>query len=342
MKTIQKLFNVNEVVAKSISVVYKSVHFRELDSHISLLINFSKKIEIRMGVISAEDEPDEDLYQELQNQEARDIEKNLTKKDLNQSMFLQFILLFTGTKLNTLLTGSSVEKYKMKKKLNSLFHTINKFLPESQKLVANDIEFIQVFPSLFESGFFKKISKYFFHVVKPCTRKISSPESIFGVIVGLSLQNKNLIRNSLVKLIGGKIKKTYLNGLFGFIVNDPSLEKDMRAVMKKMNLNSNLGLSLVELVTEDTERDKYNAALSICKDYCTASRRVSALVAMFKKDLSNIRIISERLDVDTDIMSAVLACATKRLDLLNENFKILSFKLGINNTFALRSILSIA
>ena len=63
---------------------------------------------------------------------------------------------------------------------------------------------------------------------------------------------------------------------------------------------------------------------------------------MFKKDLSNIRIISERIDVDTDIMSAVLACATKRLDLLHENFKVLSFKLGINNTFALRSILSIA
>ena len=112
--------------------------------------------------------------------------------------------------------------------------------------------------------------------------------------------------------------------------------------MKKVNLNSNLGLSLVELVTDSTERDKYNAALNICKKYCTASRRVSALVAMFKKDLSNIRIISEKLDLDTDMISAVLACATKRIDLLKENFKMLSYKLGINNTHALRSILSIA
>ena len=342
VKTLQKLFNVDEDVAKSLSVIYKSVHLKELDSHIALLINLSKKIEIRMGVVNSQDKPDADLYQELQNQEAKDLEKNMTKKDLNQSMFLQFILLFTGTKLDTLLTGNNVEKYKMRKKLNSLFYTINKFLPESQKLIANDIEFSQIFPSLFESGFFKKISKYFFHVVKPCTRPITGPESIFGVIVGLSLQNKNLIRNSLVRLIGKEIKTTYLHGVFGFIVNDPSLEKDMRAVMKKMNLNSNLGLSLVEIITDDTARDKYNAALSICKDYCTAARRVSALVAMFKKDLSNIRIISERLDVDTDTMSAILACATKRLDLLHENFKILSFKLGINNTYALRSILSIA
>jgi antitoxin component of RelBE/YafQ-DinJ toxin-antitoxin module len=63
---------------------------------------------------------------------------------------------------------------------------------------------------------------------------------------------------------------------------------------------------------------------------------------MFKKDLSNIRIISEKLDFDSDIMSAVLACATKRIDLLQENFKTLSYKLGINNTFALRSLLNIA
>ena len=341
VKTFQKIFNVNECTAKTLSVVYKAVYQKELDSLLTVLINLSKKVEIKMGILNSEDTPNADLYEENQNQEIKNIEKTLTKKDLNQSMFLQFMLLFTGTKLNTLLTSSSVDKYKMMKKLNSLFFTINKFLPESQKLVANDIDFSQVFPSLFESGFFKKISKYFFHVVTPITKAIKTPESIFGVIVGLSLQNKNLIRNSLVKLVGSEIKKTYLNGIFGFIVNDPSLEKDMRAVMKKININSNLGLSLVELITDSNERDKYNAALSICKNYCTAARRVSALVALFKKDLSNIRIISERIDVDTDIMSAVLACATKRLDLLNENFKILSFKLGINNTFAFRSILSI-
>ena len=341
VKTFAKLFNINDSVAKSISAVYKSVHNKELDSHFSLLITLSKKIEIKMGRMSSHEEPDDDYHQELQNQEAREIERTLTKKDLNQSMFLQFFILFTITKLNGLLQTTTVEKFKMKKKLSNLFSTINKFLPEQQKLVANDISFPQVFPSLFESGFFKKISKYFFHVVAPYMTPIKSPESIFGIITGLSLQNKNLIRNSMLKLVGSKIKVKYLNGVFGFIVNDPNLEKDMRTVMKKMNLSPSLGLGLVELVTDDTERDKYNAALSICKNYCTAARRVSALVALFKKDLSNIRVISERLDVDTDLISIILACATKRLDLLHENFKVLSRKLGINNSFALKTILYI-
>lgn len=342
VKAFQKLFNVNELVGKTLTAVYKSVHSKELDSHFSLLITFSKRIEIKMGEWAEDDEyPDTDVYQELQNKETKEIEKSLTKADLNQSMFLQFFLLFTITKLNTLLLTSNVEKYKLQKKLNNLFFTINKFLPEQQKLVANDIAFTEVFPSLFESGFFKRVSKYFFHVVMPITKPLKRPESIFGVISGLSLQNKNLIRSSLIQLVGTEIKPQFLNGIFGFIVNDPTLEKDMRAVMKKCNLNANLGLSLVELITDDTQRDKYNAALSICKNYCTAARRVSALVAMFKKDLSNIRVISERLDLDSDIISAVLACATQRLDLLHENFKVLSHKLGINNTFALKMILSI-
>ena len=324
------------------SIVYRSVANKDIETHLSLLLNLSKKIEIKLGVSNSIDKPDDDFFEEAQNQEANDIDKSLSYKDINQSIFLQFLLLFTGTKLNTLLTTSVIEKYKMQKKLNTLFMTINKFLPKSQKLMSSAIEFDQVFPSLFESGFFKKLSKYFFHNVEPITKAINRPESIFGIIVGLSLQNKNLIRNSLVKLIGPEIKPKFINGVFGFIVNDPSQEKDMRAVMKKVNLNPSLGLSLVELVTDSTERDKYNAALSVCKKYCTASNRVSALVAMFKKDLSNIRVVSEKLDLETDIMSAVLACATQRIDLLKENFKTLSYKLGINNTFALRSILSIA
>jgi len=345
VKAFQKLFNVDSVIAKALTAVYKSVHSKELDSHLSLLINFSKHIEVKMRESRNDDAPDTypdtDLYQELQNKEAKMIEKNLSKADLNQSMFLQFFLLFTITKLNTLLINSNLEKYKLQKKLHNLFFTINKFLPEQQKLVANDIGFTEVFPYLYERGFFKKVSRYFYHIVMPITKPLNRPESVFGVICGLSLQNKDLIRSSLIQLIGPEIKPQFLNGIFGFIVNDPTLEKDMRAVMKKCNLNSNLGLSLVELITDDTERDKYNAALSICKNYCTAARRVSALVAMFKKDLSNIRVISERLDIDTDIISAVLACATQRLDLLNQNFKVLSRKLGINNTYALKMILSI-
>jgi hypothetical protein len=262
-KIFEKIFNVHENVAKTFSAVFRSVSNKDLESHLTVLINLSRKIEIKLGIIGTKDVTDKDLYEELQNQETKEIEKSLNKEELDQSFFLQFILLFTGTKLNTLLTTSVIEKYKMLKKLNNLFYNINKFLPESQKLLVNDIDFDQVFPSLFESGFFKKISKYFFHKVTPYIEPITKPEAIFGIIVGLSLQSKNLIRNSLIKLIGPEIKKKFINGVFGFIVNDPSQEKDMRAVMKKCNLNSNLGLSLVELVTDATKRDKYNAALSI-------------------------------------------------------------------------------
>lgn len=262
-----KLLNLDLSLAKTINAVYKAVAHKDLETYISVLLNLSKRIKVRLGVMHDKDSPDDDLTEKNQNQELKDVENSLSQAEKDQAIFLQFTLLFTSTKLNYLLTQTKVEKYKMQKKLNNLFNTINTFLPESQKLVMSAIQFDEVFPSLFQSGFFKKIAKYFFHKVKPFTKAIAKPEAILGVIVGLSLQNKNLIRTSLVSLIGKEIKEKYINGVYGFIVNDPTQEKDMRSVIKKINLNSQLALNIVEIVSEDFNGDKFNAAYSICKKY---------------------------------------------------------------------------
>ena len=119
----KNLLDVDEKVAKTVSIVYRSVANKDIETHLSLLLNLSKKIEIKLGVSNSIDKPDDDFFEEAQNQEANDIEKSLSYKDINQSIFLQFLLLFTGTKLNTLLTTSVIEKYKMQKKLNTLFMT---------------------------------------------------------------------------------------------------------------------------------------------------------------------------------------------------------------------------
>ena len=119
----KNLLDVDEKVAKTVSIVYRSVANKDIETHLSLLLNLSKKIEIKLGVSNSIDKPEDDFFEEAQNQEANDIEKSLSHKDINQSIFLQFLLLFTGTKLNTLLTTSVIEKYKMQKKLNTLFMT---------------------------------------------------------------------------------------------------------------------------------------------------------------------------------------------------------------------------
>jgi hypothetical protein len=215
-------------------------------------------------------------------------------------------------------------KFKVQKKLSYLYQEINKFLPESQKLLPTSIKPEQAISSLFESGFFKKISKYFFHEVKKYTEPIENPECIFGIIMGLSLQNKHLIKNSLISLLGNDIKSTYIDGVFSIIINDPQQEKEIRGVLKKLKLDWQLALGLIELTSDDSSRDPYNASLGICKNYCNAARRVSGLVALFKHDLSNVRIICKKLNVDYELMSAWLAWAVNRLDLLKENFKLLS------------------
>lgn len=63
---------------------------------------------------------------------------------------------------------------------------------------------------------------------------------------------------------------------------------------------------------------------------------------MLDGDLSNMKVIAERLSVDSDVLSALIACAQKRLDLLEDSFYSLSKKLGINNKVAVKSIVEVS
>lgn len=79
--------------------------------------------------------------------------------------------------------------------------------------------------TLYQSGFFKGIAKFMLHDLHPMTTCISKPESVLGVVMGLALKNKNLIRTSLTDMIGDGINIEYMNGIFGILLNDVSLER---------------------------------------------------------------------------------------------------------------------
>ena len=71
----------------------------------------------------------------------------------------------------------------------------------------------------------------------PSTRKIKDPCAIFGIIVGLATNDFVLVRKSMGSLLGSKIKKNVLNGIFGMIFNDDKLEKDIKYVANLLGLN---------------------------------------------------------------------------------------------------------
>ena len=267
---------------------------------------------------------------------------NLTNKDKSQWMIFQLTFLFWCNKLNEMLMKESLlNKKKMCKAIDDFFININKFIPEEQKLLPSQIGLNDVIISIFETSFFSDIAKRLFYQTIPETQAISWPEVILGMIVGLSLMNTNLVRTSFLKLLG-QTKSKNISGLFAILSKDPNLEKDIRAIWKSLKIKPDLTLNLIDLLWTDKERDRYNPILNIWGDYCSSANVVSTLVSIFKGDLTVVRRLAVTFEVDYHMLSIVLACAWKRIDLLQESYSEISTKLKIKNERAVEIVLEIA
>ena len=290
--------------------------------------------------------------EDWQSKKIENLSNSFSDQERSQWLILQLSFLFWWNRFNNmLLQVPSTDKKRINRALDDFFEAcINKFLPVEQKLMPSQIGMKEIIISMFESSFFTDIAKQIFYEAVPQTQAISSPETILGIIVGLSLVNSNLglslvnsnlVRTSLLHLLG-ETQNRVVSGLFGILAKDPNLEKDIKAISKSLKIKADLALNLVDLMWNEEDRDKYNPLMSICGNYCSTSEIVSAIVAIFKGDLSWVRILSERFEVDQHMLSIVLACASKKYNLLKSSFGELSKKLRINNDSAVEIILEIA
>lgn len=69
---------------------------------------------------------------------------------------------------------------------------------------------------------------------------------------------------------------------------------------------------------------------------------VSSLVGIFKNDISNVRIVSEALGVNTEYMSILIALACKRLSLVTESLPMVANIIEFDNLSAFKFILKLA
>lgn len=106
------------------------------------------------------------------------------------------------------------------------------------------------------------MSKTILYNAFPEISSIPNPETIIGVLVGLSILDRDLVRVNLLKLVGGTNKKL-INGLFGVIINNPLLENDIKLMCKKVKIKGDLTMNLMKLTANYKMGSIFNAALKI-------------------------------------------------------------------------------
>ena len=266
---------------------------------------------------------------------------NLSSNERSKHFNLQLILLFWGFKLWKLFNKYSSNPTTIQNKdIRRFFAEINKFIPKSQNISIDEVKLNKMLPELFWTDFFRDVSKVLLYNVIPQTKVISNPESLIGLIVGLSIADKKMIRVNLSKLID-KANSKLLNGIFGIIENDSSLENDIKTVWKKVKIRSDLTLNLLDLISSDKSKDIYSTWLEIWEKYCSSANLVSALVSLLNNDLSNIRVFADHFKLDNKLVSMLLACASKNINLLEDSFAELSKIIGIDSEKAVKLMLNL-
>ena len=339
-KILKKIFGDNNGV-KILVLIKNCIKANNLESFLNLLEVISSSILIELKDIQA----DNKFINKNNNWQNLSIEahsKSLNSQDKSQWLILQLSFLFWCTKLNEMIVKEANENSKsINRTLDDFFVTINKFIPRHETLIPSQIGLNEIILSMFESSFFNDIAKRIFYNIIPETQAILFPESILGITVGLSLKNMNLVRTSLLTLLG-QTKNRVISGLFAILANDPNQEKDIKAISKSLSIKGDLVFNLIDALWMDERRDKYNPLMRICGDYWSSSNIICSIVSVFLEDLSWVRILSEQFEVDHQILSLVLASATRRQDLLRGNYSLLSKKLRINNEEAVEKILELA
>ena len=278
----------------------------------------------------------------LQNLSIDAHSKSLNSQVKSQWLILQLSFLFWCTKLNEMIVKEANENSKsINRTLDDFFVTINKFIPSHETLIPSQIGLNEIILSMFESSFFNDIAKRIFYNIIPELQAIPFPESILGITVGLSVKNMNLVRTSLLNLLG-QTKNRVISGLFAILANDPNQEKDIKAISKNLSIKGDLVFNLIDVLWMDERRDKYNPLMRICGDYWSSSNIICSIVSVFLEDLSWVKILSEQFEVDHQILSLVLASSARRQDLLRGSYSLLSKKLRINNEDAVEKILELA
>jgi hypothetical protein len=202
-------------------------------------------------------------------------------------------------------------------------------------------------PSLFDAGFFSGSARLLLGAFKEDLIDSDRIDNIFGLMFSMALKDDVLSLKYLLALLPNKITDedynySYVKGALGLISKETDFEKDIRFVLKKVDLADSLAVNLVHLVSSVLKKDYYSPAYRICEKHWSKSKLIASLVSTVKGDVGNLTQIAKMIKVDIHSLSLLLSCAKKRLDLLPENFKFISSALSIHSINFTRFIVSVA
>jgi hypothetical protein len=192
----------------------------------------------------------------------------LLKTKCNKYLFQQMMMLFSLNKFHGMWKEADLEEYNTQTLLAQLISDANLALKSMNFDITVDVPYdvknSQVMQALFDTSYFKPLATFLLRDV-PIVKNIKNPNAVVGVMMGMALENKRMIRHYLTEILGTDLKPNYLNGIFGMITHDMNLLPDIKFTAARLDLDPNLLLQFIELGSTDLTQT-YHTAHSLCKE----------------------------------------------------------------------------
>jgi hypothetical protein len=164
-------------------------------------------------------------------------------------------------------------------------------------------------------------------LIKPISSEFTDIDciSIAEFLIGMTTRDPELILQGLKELIDIHFSnKKLLIGLISILLGDSENEDEIKALSAKIDIKGEFLLLIMELSSQSTrmlpsilmklmETNGIKSEVSLCK----------SLISIFKNDLSSVKILTKKLDIDHHAAMAVLSSATGHVQILSEYYSFL-------------------
>ncbi|CAI2361318.1 unnamed protein product [Moneuplotes crassus] len=221
-------------------------------------------------------------------------------------------------------------------KSNRLFRGLTKLLKsyvdDKSKLNELHTSMDNMYHLLFEAGFFDELCDHIFEYYPSYfNRKIDHKRFTRA---WLHINSENPKREKVINNLLNIFKTGYtadLKVLISIIKKDTGYEKLLEEFFTSVKIHPSL----------DPENPKncYKACYDLISHQCTSPQVVSSFLACFKGDVSNLKVLYNEIDLDSECSSLIFPLALKKKDI---DYKLLAQKLKIKDETLMRTIITVA
>jgi hypothetical protein len=219
---------------------------------------------------------------------------------------------------------------------------LKKLVNDPSKLDELEISMENLYHCLFEAGFFDRLCTSLFKFKDGDENdkfKINKQRFIRSWLhLSSDVQNRDkIMKNLLMVQEYGDQSDTKV--LLSILRNDTTSEKLLQKFFRETRIDPKLGLNILKILDTGNIQASYKAAYNLLNSQCTSPQIIAAFISCFKGDISNLKILTDELNLDSQFSEMVYPLALKKP---NIDYNLLCQKLGTKEILLIEIISKIA